>query len=292
MSRNITSRNTSKVLEVSMETRGFSLVEMLSVIAVIAILSTFVMLMIPSIKGSRDITKSAYAVAGVLEQARSYALANNTYDWVGFFEEDGSQSSSNPAAGGVGRLVVSLVASQDGTRYSDSTIDGAHPAAFGAGDSSNAVVLTQITPVIKFDNTHMVAVNNGTGTGNNPARPAALTAYQVGDPGLTVINATGLFALHAGSATSNPTTFAYPLKTTGSPAAQYTFSKIIEFNPQGEASKIVENTFSGVGPPSEIEIALQPTHGNVVAPPYSGTTTAAVAIQVEGLSGQVRVYRP
>lgn len=277
---------------------GFTLVELLTVLTIIAVLASLATYSITSMKNSRDLTRSAYLLTGVLEQARTYAVANDTYTWVGFYEEDGSRSSTNPGTSGVGRLVVSEVASEDGTRYSDNVISTTAPEAFGtdaSSTSSNKTSLIQLTPLLKLNDVHMVAANTGSLTGNVPSRPAALSAYQVGDaPGSSPNNSTGVFALHVGSSGTNPTTFAYPLATAGAAqTAQYTFAKIIEFNPQGEASKIVENVFSGPGPQNEIEIALQPTYGNVIAPNYSGAnqSNASVAIQVEGLSGQVRMYR-
>jgi hypothetical protein len=152
------------------------------------------------------------------------------------------------------------------------------------------VTLTQVLPIIKVDDVHMAAVNSGTTSGNNPSRPAVATAYQVGDtPGSAPNNTTGAFALHVGASAANPTTFNFPL--TGTP--QYTFSKIIEINPQGEVSKIAENVFSGPGPQAGIEVALQPAHGGVLSPLYSGANqnNAGAAIQIEGITGQVRVYR-
>jgi hypothetical protein len=107
------------------------------------------------------------------------------------------------------------------------------------------------------------------------------------------------FAQHqssGGNLVRNPTTFTYPLNTTqgSASAGQYTFSKIIEFTSRGEASKIVENTFSGPGPQPAIEFGLQPTHGNLVDSRYTGANAnnAASAIQVEGISGKVRIFRP
>ena len=148
---------------------------------------------------------------------------------------------------------------------------------------------------MKLDNIRLVAANSGSSTGNTPPRPAVAAAYQMGEaPGQSPNNATGAFALHSGSAASNPTAFTYPLKTATSGTPQYTFSKIIEFNPQGEASKIVENVFSGPGPHDELEISLQPTHGSTIDPHFTGAaqSVAAAAIQLEGLSGQVRIFRP
>lgn len=278
---------------------GFTLVELMTTLAIIAVLASVVMFSVSSLMGNRNLTKSTYALVGILEQARTYAVANNTYTWVGFFEEDGSRDSTNPATPGVGRVVISLVASEDGTRYNDNVISGTLPLAFGVDSSaasSNKTVLTQLAPLLKLSNVHIVAANSGSSTGNNPARPGVPAAYQLGEAaGQTPNNSGGAFAQHAGSGGANPTTFAYPLAVAGvTSTPQYTFAKIIEFNPQGEASKIVENVFSGPGPQGEIEIALQPTHGNAVDGLYSASTSpvpAAAAIQVEGLSGQVRLYR-
>ena len=41
-----------------------------------------------TIKGGTDVTSAAYTIKGVLDTARTYAKANNTYTWVGFYEED------------------------------------------------------------------------------------------------------------------------------------------------------------------------------------------------------------
>ena len=277
--------------------RSFTLVELLVVIAMIVIMMALLVPAMTGIKGGQDVTKAAYDVSGVLEQARTYAIANNTYVWVGFFEEDGSQSSTIPATAGTGRGVMSVVASKDGTRYSDAAIDSTTPPAFGteaatASPPRNQVQLVQIHRLVKLDNIHVGTLNDGlaTGSGNSPSRPPVSDEYQVGDAG---------FAKHTTSASTsgfsvtNPTTFTYPLTVPGSTQIpQYTFVKIIEFNPQGEASKMLENTFTGLGPQSAIELGLQPTHGSVVDARYAGTIRAAAAIQIEGITGQVKMYRP
>ena len=48
------------------------------------------------IKGGTDVTSAAYTIKGVLDTARTYAKANNTYTWVGFYEEDVSQPRDQP----------------------------------------------------------------------------------------------------------------------------------------------------------------------------------------------------
>ena len=273
---------------------GFTLVEMLAVLGVIAVITALVVPAVTGINGSNNLTKATYDVASALEMARTYALANNTYVWVGLFEEDGAQSSPNPTAtNNGGRIILSVVASKDGTRY-DATAT-TPPGPFGSPNGSNPVALIQVNKIIKVENVHMAAVNDPNGVANNPARPAVPVAYQTGDAGASPNNTTGPFAQTTLSPTGNQTTFTYPAPTSATnPVAspQYTFTKIIEFNPQGEASKITENTYAGAGPQSFLEIALQPVHGNLVDPRYAGTKNAASAIQIEGLTGQTKVYRP
>ena len=276
---------------------GFTLLELLVVMGIVVLMMGLMIPAFNSIKGGSDVKTAAYDISGALENARTFALANNTYVWVGFYEEDGSQISPNPnpATNNGGRVIVLVVASKDGTRYSDSM---GVPAAFGAGNSSNQVNLTQVINLIKINNIHMAGLNDYTGaTVNSPARPLVPYPCQVGDlPSASPNpnNATGAFALTTSSTTGNITTFTYPIPPSATQAAtspQYTFTKIIEFNPQGEASKITENTFAGAGPQSFIEIALQPTHGNVVAPPYAGTNQAAACVQIEGITGEAKIYR-
>src|SRR5437762_1866024 len=96
-------------------TSGFTLIELLVVIGIMILLTVLLIPAFTNLKSASDVTSGAYTVKGVLEQARTYAMANNTYTWVGFYEEDASQSSTNPATAGVGRLVMSIVASNDGT---------------------------------------------------------------------------------------------------------------------------------------------------------------------------------
>src|SRR5215469_10231481 len=73
---------------------GFTLVEMLVVVGIIALLLVLIAPAFTNIKGGTDVTSAAYTIKGVLDVARTYAKANNTYTWVGFFEED----VSNPAS--------------------------------------------------------------------------------------------------------------------------------------------------------------------------------------------------
>src|SRR5436305_4380560 len=68
--------------------RAFTLLEMLVVMGIMATLMVLVAPAFTNLKSAGDVTNAAYTVKGVLDTARTYAKANSTYTWVGFFEEN------------------------------------------------------------------------------------------------------------------------------------------------------------------------------------------------------------
>src|SRR5882724_5715725 len=101
---------------------AFTLVELLVVISIMALLLVLIAPAFTYIKGGTGVSSAAYTIQGVLDTARTYAKANNTYTWVGFTEVDVSQDSSvSPQAPGMGRVAMAIVASKDGTRGYDIT---------------------------------------------------------------------------------------------------------------------------------------------------------------------------
>src|ERR1700734_3542471 len=96
--------------------QGFSLVELLTVISIAGILA---ILTVPAVQGLQQaggFNKSVYAMSDSLNLARSYALANNTYVYVGLTEVDRTQNiMTSPQNPGVGRVALSIVATKDGT---------------------------------------------------------------------------------------------------------------------------------------------------------------------------------
>ena len=233
--------------------RAFTLVELLVVMAVAVVLLTLVAPAFTQVNTGRQITLAAYSIEGLLDTARAYAKANNTYTWVGFYEEDGSQSSHNPNPhdNSVGRVIVSVVASKDGTSTGTT---GTAPL------DADTTRLTQINKLVKLDNTHLSELAaSDAGTRTVPA-----SAYQVGS-----------------NSFSQATKFHYPLGATDATAA-YTFVKIIRFDPTGDAIKMSDS------PVRLIEIGLRPARGAVP----DATTRNCAAIQVTGINGAVRLYQP
>jgi prepilin-type N-terminal cleavage/methylation domain-containing protein len=90
-------------------TRGFSLVEMLTVMALVAILSTAAMTSLTGSGSASRLGAAATSVASFLEQARTYAVTQNTYVYVGFLPRASGTSS------GEIEMKLLAVASRDGS---------------------------------------------------------------------------------------------------------------------------------------------------------------------------------
>src|SRR6266487_3311659 len=90
--------------------RAFTLLELLIVIGIIAVLLVLLAPAFTTIKSAGDITSAAYTIKGVLDTARTYAKANNTYTWVGFA---GSVGPNTPPPPITGQVEVAIVASTD-----------------------------------------------------------------------------------------------------------------------------------------------------------------------------------
>ncbi len=245
---------------VALREGGFTLLELMLVIGIIAILMVLIAPAFTSIKTGNDVTTAANTIKGVLDQARTYANANNTYVWVGFYEENVSQPSPNSATPKIGRVVMSAVASNDGTIIYPSSAPG----------TIDPTRLIQVGKLTKIDNVHLWTHTDTplTPTGSTfDYRPNVTSTYCIGDT-----NPTG-------------TLFQYPV---GSPAptAQYSFVKGVQFSPGGSAQII--NSTTSYSPQTAAEIGLEPTHGNVTP---SSVPANVVAIQFTGIGGNVKIYR-
>ena len=243
---------------------AFTLLELLIVIGIIALLMVLIVPAFTNIKSGTDVTSAAYTIKGGLDTARTYAKANNTYTWVGFYEEDVSTPSvshgTDPCAGCVGRLVMSIVASKDGTIVYD-------PNNLATIDPTR---LLQVGKLIKIENVHLATFTDGSGTGSTfDARPAV--TYPTARIGDTTPPSPSL------------TPFQYPVGNPA-PTAQYTFVKAVQFSPRGEAR--IDNTNYTLK--TVAEIGLEPTHGAVTP---ASIPANVVAVQFTGVGGDVKIYR-
>jgi type II secretory pathway pseudopilin PulG len=241
---------------------AFTLLELLAVIAIMIVLTALLAPAFTNLKSAGDVTSAAYTIKGVLEQARTYAMASNTYVWVGFYEEATTATTPTNAAPpypGKGRVLLATVASKDGT-------------ASG--------LPTQIGKLVKIENIHMVDIGA-------PASPTPVPT-----PEASSLNARSAFPYTSPSAslayqnrissddTHSPDNRAlFPFSAQG-----YTFYKIIRFSPRGEPRIDVNGSYALR---NTAEIGLRPTHGDVV----DTNNPNVVAIQFTGVGGNVKIYR-
>jgi len=238
--------------------QGFTLVEMLVVLTIASVLSLLMSAGFQSIMGTAyDGETSDFA--STLIRARAYAMANNTYVFVGIQEVNASNPSTETQTAGIGRVGVTVVASNDGTR--------GYLTSISSSTALSSSSLTVVSPLRHYENLH---ITTSSGIANLPNAISG-TTYNL-----------------ASSSAASLTTFTWPLSGT----AQYSFGNnasspgtVIQFNPQGEAQIVTgPNTDSIL---QWIEIDLVPTHGSTVSGPPRNPAT----ILIDGASGSVSSYR-
>lgn len=256
--------------------RGFTLIELVGVIAIIIALTAMLVPAFTSLKRAGDITHAAYTVAGVLDQARTYAVANNTYVWVGIYEENttaAAPTNATPPYPGKGRVLLALVAANDGTTSCQDP----------ASSTSNRLPLipsqiTQVGKLVMIENIHITDIGPPPSPASSPApNPNSIVGrpdfpYTSGSPTYDYQNRINSDDTHS---LFNQTM--YPFVAQG-----YTFHKTVRFSPRGEANINGTYVLRRVA-----EIGLKPTHGTVV----DLNSANVAAIQFSGVTGKCKVYR-
>ncbi len=246
---------------------AFTLIELLVVIAIMALMTALAVPLFNTIAGSQGLDAATGELEHLLEQARSYAMGKNTYVYVGIEEIDAAQQGPGPsqtATAGVGRLVVGIVSSQDGSSGYDSNASG-NPIWSNYNDGAD---LSAVSRVQTFSNVHLADLSSSMNGGMQ--RPSVTVGYNLGN-----------------NSCQSVTPVAWPPGRSLN-SGQYNFTKVIQFDPQGSARVIVAGNGSAL--PQWIEIGLQPTHGNAL--PASLTQGNQAALQINGVNGAVRIYRP
>jgi prepilin-type N-terminal cleavage/methylation domain-containing protein len=209
---------------------AFTLVELLVVMAVVALLMALAIPAFNSIGRAGDITKAGADIAGILEHARTHAMASNTRVWVGF------SNSGN-------ELLVGAVAARDGKSL---------PLVTDV-EAANSGILP-LGRVQKFKNLNLVRVPDD--SGQRPMVPQSAQLAEADSPPLS-----------------------FTMRSGGSPIVFDTH--VITFNSRGESRMSSDNV------QRLIEIGLQSVVDGTVR-----DSANHVAIQIGGLSGSVRIYRP
>src|SRR5437899_5345148 len=126
---------------------AFTLLELLIVVGIIGLLMVLIAPTFTSIKSGTDVTNTAYTIKGVLDTARTYAKANNTYTWVGFAGSIGPNQQQYVT----GQVKMAIVASKDGTNL------------WSTNNTLPSPSLIQVGKMMTLDNVHIV----DTGTPTN-----------------------------------------------------------------------------------------------------------------------------
>lgn len=216
--------------------RGFSLLELLVVISIIAALSAGMIPAISAIKTGQGISKSSFDLAGLLEQARAQAMAKNTYVYVGLssVKVNSAVLESDAAAGD---LAVAVMTTKSGVR--PVLTDGSE--------------LVPLCPIRKFNNIQISTI----GYEGNLNRASGSQVVNMADDSVV--------------------SFAQ-FSSTSPGGGQLNFEKVLEFDPRGVVRVLKKDGIEDL-----IEIPLKQTQGD------EGKTAA---LQVDGVTGSVRIYRP
>jgi prepilin-type N-terminal cleavage/methylation domain-containing protein len=265
---------------------GFTLLELLVVIGIVALLMVLIAPAFTTIKSGNDFTAAVYGIQGLLESARTYAKANNTYVFVGFAEVDASVSPSvSPQVAGNGRVAVAVVASKDGTRHFQYATTGqGNDWQSNYADSAKPEYrgghLVAVGKLQTYENLHFVPVDFGSWT--PAAHPnSKMARYQPTGPPYILGNSTSTSA----------TPFTWPLGSPLSSGYQYRFNRVINFDPTGIARIATSTNEDTI--PHVMEIDFQPSHGTTVpTQPTNQDVGNHAVIQLGTTSGAVRVYRP
>jgi len=219
---------------------AFTLLELLIVIGIIALLLVLLAPAFTTIKSGGDVTSEAYTIKGVLDTARTYAKASNTYTWVGFAGSLGSTVTGNVA--------LAIVASKDGTDLGTSVNQVGTRVDITAG-------VTPVGKVIRLDNAHIGDTGTPTNSGTDfESRATVNVNYRIGAPSITYNSE--YYFIEQGTQ----------------------FDRWIRFSPRGEAvvkggaTQITQYAEVGLLPTHGTTLAatIDPASGNLVAIQVSG----------------------
>ncbi len=222
---------------------------------------------LPSIRGlnsSFKFNQNLSQVVGMLEQARSYAVAQNTYVWVAFYPVDGSQLTGSQQDTSGDRLVLAAYASSDGTNPVNWSTNVTYSIPYTS--PTTGAIISPILKVQTLSQLRMASGANGLGyLLPSASLPTSMTASEA-------------------SPASN-VTFTYPLPGNGLtlgqqpvPAGDQT-CYVIQFAPSGDAQ-----VASGLS--SVIRIDCAPMKATTMVDNHN-----IASVGINGLTGLTTLYR-
>lgn len=217
---------------------GFSLTELLVVVALMGLLAAVSGPALSALNGSNRVTQTVSEVAGFLEQARQYAVAQNTYVWVAFYEDANAVGGNSVA--------VAVMASNDGTDPTSTVAQynfGTIPRAL---TSNPPPAVSLIAPIRIFKQVKL---------------------QDAGSLSFSTLPTMTLDPVH-NSLAKNAATFS--LKPPGASQA-VAFSRYIQFTPSGEARNY--NTTIDM-----LEIGMQPRKGSASSSASSEKNVAVLRV--------------
>ena len=237
-------RGSPKKPFVGCRARGFSLLELLTVIAVIGLLVSGTGPVISNLTRSGNANRAIFGAASFLDLARQYAVSNNTYTWVVF--------ASNPSAINGSSLYAVILGSKDGS----STADGLVPIDLDSGGTYDLGSSAANLPVLQKVEAYQGAQIGSLAPSPSPANPVPA------DP-----NSKVRFKFPDSAAEATAFLNSHP-----------TAQRVVQFSPNGQSR--ISGAMSQV-----IEVGLQAMKGTSPDP------NNVAAIQIDGFTGQTRVYR-
>lgn len=137
---------------------AFTIVELLAVMAIMTLMLVAIVPAVNNIKGAGEVTNTAFEIATTLEQARAYAMAHNTYVFVGLSPRDGVDTTK----AGTGEIVLAVAASRDGTKN------------FGPSDAN-------LAPLARLRRISNMAIEDALPNTASMSRPVVADNYRLGN---------------------------------------------------------------------------------------------------------------
>ena len=242
---------------------GFTLTELLVVVAIMGCLAAVSVPAAQGLAGSGKFNQTVEGIASILEQARSYAVGQNTYVWVAFYPIDPATLPAPYTEQGGEQLYVVPYASTDGTDPVQwgSTLTSV-PIPYAPAGTSPSIV--QITKPRLFKQIHLETQNYFT-SANIPSMPPSENS-----PAAPLSQVSFSLPLKSPSIT---------LSSQSLPGGESSHTLIIGFTPSGSA-QVSSSLVTSIG------LDLQP----MLAAGVKNTANLA-ALRISGLVGLTTVYR-